>query len=64
LIAAVDPGVTFQPTPGTVSNIALIPQTARVVIQEITDVELVFTPKHYISTQGQIRVIMPDDLPT
>lgn len=32
-------------------------------IQEITDVELLFTPRHFISASGTVKIKMPDDLP-
>ena len=39
-----------------------MPRTPRVDIQEITDVELVFRPQHFLGTESQVRVKMPDDL--
>lgn len=45
LIAALETGATFTPTPGTFSAIALVPHSPRVQILEKTDVELVFTPQ-------------------
>jgi hypothetical protein len=44
VIAEVTEGIRFKPTPGMVSSISLVPHTARTDVQEITDVELVFTP--------------------
>jgi hypothetical protein len=62
LIAAVESGITYTPTPGTFTAISLVPHSAAVEIQEVTNVELVFTPKHSISKLGKLHIKMPSDL--
>lgn len=62
LIAAVESGITYTPTAGTFAAISLVPHSAAVEIQEVTDVELVFTPKHAISKLGKLHIKMPSDL--
>lgn len=63
MIASVETGVTYTPTPGTFSAIALVPHSATVDIQEVTDVSLVFTPQHSLTTSGKLYIKMPSDLP-
>jgi hypothetical protein len=56
--------VTYTPSPGTLSQIDLEPLTVDApTILEKTDVRLVFTPQHPLSTQAQIKIKMPQDLP-
>jgi hypothetical protein len=62
LIAAVESGITYTPTAGTFTAISLVPHSASVEIQEVTDVELVFTPKHAITELGKLHIKMPSDL--
>ena len=63
LIASIETGVTYSPTPGTFTAVALVPHSASVQIQEVTDVELVFTPRHSLNETGKLHIKMPTDLP-
>ena len=63
LIASVESGVFYTPTAGSVDSVDLVPQSVTVEVQEVTDVELTFTPLHDISSEGKITLKMPEDLP-
>ena len=63
LIAQVLTGVTYTPTTGTFTNIQLLPKSSAPSIQEVVDVDLVFTPSHQLSPSAKIFINMPADLP-